>query len=386
MTAQKLVEILEFLDALDQRLTLQKKLESVNDALSVVVSSPAQPQYQADLATTLAELKVAAEGLRGSITPSQYSEVEGMGGADFFDPNIVNRVNESIQTNAMTPSVAADFVAVLTTARSKFLSTVRSARKNLEQLGISVSAPKPGSADLAFLIPRDMFGNELAEFAKELKFISSLLKDVSEALTGHTEPVQLEQLSSSVPTVALIASAEVIKVIAEVVSKFLEMWEKIKRLRRLKAELEDEGISDSALEQMTERIDTTVEEEVEEATQLILLKYPGSPTRKNELGNALRQNTHRLFAQIERGLQVEFRAEPPKDGKAEDQRAFADISEIARTLKFPQVAHQPMLLKDGAILEGEIQTVRRSKKTTTHKSTVRKTVAPKDSSVAELKD
>jgi hypothetical protein len=140
-------------------------LEAVRDALNNLVSSPAQPQYQETLATALTTLTDAAAKLAESITPSQASMIKQMGGEDFFDPQIADKVKTSIQSNAMTPSVARDFVQDLATRRSSFLSTVRSTRKNLGALGIRESALKPDSADIAFLIPRDIFKNHLSDFA-----------------------------------------------------------------------------------------------------------------------------------------------------------------------------------------------------------------------------
>jgi hypothetical protein len=378
MTSQKLYEILTFLDALDRKLDFQTKLEAVKTSLTNLVNQPAQPQYQSALASALAAFEQAAAQLGELIASSQYAVVEGMGGEDFFDSSIAEKIKNSVQMNAMTPSVAKDFVEQLATRRAEFLTTVRSARLSLEKLKITASALEPGSADLAFLIPRDIFDNELAQFAKELIFISRLLQDFSEALTGKAEHVQLEQLSSSIPTVALAASVPVIGVIAVVVNKFLEAWEKIERIRKIRAELTEIGMRKAALDEIEETITTTVDEVVEASVELVLVKYQGAPERRNELANGIRQDTRRLFGQIERGLKVEFRAEPKKDGDAEDRKALTDICDLARVMQFPQVAPEPMLLKGGEILEGDIQGVKQSKKTTTHKTTVSKKGAPKD--------
>jgi hypothetical protein len=308
-----------------------------------------------------------------------------MGGGEFFDPSIAEKIRTSVQTNAMTPSVARDFVQNLATQRAEFLSTVRSAADNLAKLKITASVLEPGSADLAFLIPRDIFDNELALFAKELAFISRLLQDYSEALTSEPKQVQLEQLSSSVPTVALTASVPVIGAVGYVVNKFLEAWEKIEKIRKIRAEITEIGMKGAAVDELTEQITTTVDEVVEKTTEFVLVKYDGPPPRKNELANAIRQDTRRLFGQIERGLQVEFRAEPEKTGDAEDQKALTEISDLARVMQFPEIAPEPMLLKGGEILEGEIKTVKQSKKTTMQKTTVSKKEGQKNSAGTELK-
>jgi hypothetical protein len=369
MTAQQLYGILKFLDGLDTKLGLQTSLEAIRDALTNLVSAPAQPQHQSALATALASFTTAADKLR-EITPSQASAIKEMGGAEFFDPSIADKVKNSIQMNAMTPSVAKDFVQELATKRSAFLATVRSARQSLEKLGIKESALPPGSADVAFLIPRDIFENHLGPFAKELNFISRLIQDFSEALTDHAEPAELEALSSSIPTVSLLANAAVIGTLATVVNKFLAAWEKIEKIRKIRSELTEIGLKGAAVEELTEQITTTVNEVVEESTEIALVKYKGN--RKNELANAIRQDTRRLFGQIERGLTLEFRAEPKKGGDADEQKTLENIAGLNREMQFPQIAHEPMLLESGEILEGEIQIAKHSKKTTTQKTVTSK--------------
>jgi len=374
MTTQTLYEILHFIDDLDEDLDLQNRLDRVSSALSNIATQPAVPQHQATLASELAAFEEAARRLAEQVTPSHLALIKSMGGDEYFDESIADKVRTAIQTNAMTPSVARDFVRELASSRTEFLQTVRKAKQALEQLKITATALKPGSADLAFLIPREIFQNELAQFAKELNFINRLLQDYSEALTGEADQVQLEQLASSIPTVSIVAGAGVISALATAVTKFLEAWEKIKKIRKAKDDLKDLGISGTATDELDERIETTVEEVVEETVEVVVAKYPGQAGRKNELTTAIRNDTRRLFGQIERGLTVEFRAKPKEHGDDdEQQKALTNIANVARLIKFPEPTPHPMLLSSGEVLEGTIQATKNVKKTTTttHKTATR---------------
>ncbi len=390
MTSEKLYELLKFLETLDTKLGLQANLEAVGTTLNNLASSPAQPQYQNSLASALAALEAAASNLCSSISPSQFAAISAMGGEEFFDPSISGKVKTAVQMNAMTPSVARDFVQDLASRRSSFLSTVRTARQSLEQLRVSESTLQAGSADLAFQIPHEIFQSELGSFAKELRFINRLIEHYSEAITGTAEPAKLEQLSSSVPTVALIASVPVIGAIATVVNMFLTAWERIEKIRKIRGELVDIGMNGDALDQLTEQITTTVDEVVEESTVLVLAKYDGDGGRKRELENAVRQDTRRLFGQIERGLTIEFRAN--SDGDDEDggnQAALEGIDSLARTLRFPEVAREPMLLGsseivDGDIIDGGVVAVKQVRKTTTRKTVTKGPAKDGDGRAAQV--
>ena len=387
MTAEKLYGILTFLDTLDTRLGLQKSLEAIGSALANLASAPAQPQHQNSLASALAAFESAVSQMRAAISPSQLTAIKAMGGEEFFDPSIAEKVTSKVQLSAMTPAVARDFVQELASRRSAFLSTVRNARQALEGLQLTETGLEAGAADVAFLIPRDIFENKLGPFAKELGFINHLLEHYSEAITGTAEPAEIEQLSSSVPTVALLASVAVISAIAAAVNKFLDAWEKIEKIRTIRADLKDMGLKGDALDQLSDQITTTVDQVVEESTELVIANYTGDAGRKNELKNAVRQDTRRLFGQIERGLTVEFRAKAgADDDETNDKKMLENIENLAGKMKVPEIAKEPMLLGSGEVHEGEILKATRARKTTTHRTTVAKKGAQKDGGEAEPKE
>lgn len=244
---------------------------------------------------------------------------------------------------------------------------------------VSDSGLKPGATDVAFLILRDIFDNQLGPFAKELTFISRLVQDFAEAQTGETQPVTLEELSSSVPTVTLVADLAALSLLGTVIKKFLDAWEKIEKIRKVRAELAEMGMKGKALEELSEQVTTTVTEVVEESTELVMARYPGN--RKDELSNAIRRDTRRLFGQIERGLTVEFRSGPPPSKAGDNQKELQQVSNFAKELKFPRVGQEPLLLKSAEILEDPVEPEvvhRTSRKTTTHTTASSKKEPPKD--------
>jgi hypothetical protein len=367
MTAQKLYETLKLLDDLDRNYGLQRTLASIRDALNNLVNQPAAPAHQSALASALAAFTTSAAKMAQSITPSQAALIDSMGGAEYFDPSIAERVKNWVAMNAMTPSVARDSVQDLTARREEFLNIVKNTLQGLKGLKITEPRVEPGSVDMAFLIPRNLFDNELGMFAKELTFINSLVRDVSEAKTGQAEPTKLKELSSSNPAIALAAASAVVLAIATAVEKFLDVWKKIEEIREIRQKAANIGVKTSALEELDKLITTKVELVVEESTIELLAEYKGQQSRKNELSNALTQDISRLFGQIERGLTLEFHAEPKKDAPTEEQKALDSVSALGREIKFPQITSQPLLLMDGHVVEGPITEVKVSAKRVVHK-------------------
>jgi hypothetical protein len=373
MTSDKLYTLLKLLDRIDTQTEIQSTLEVVRDALVTLASAPAQPTHQSNLATALLNFHTSAAGLTGALTPAQEAEVQKMGGDGYFSPTIESTVRSWVQDNAMTPSVARDHVQDLANKRAAFLGTVRASIQSLGKLGIKENTLEPGAADISFLIPRDLFDNELGALSKELKFLDRLVRDVSEAATGSVQPVVLEQLSSSIPNVTVLADLAVVSVIGTIVNKFLDSWKKIEEIRHVRGLVAKLGGSKVAQDELEEQIETVVEEVVEESTQFVLSQYPATGNRKNELGNSIRQDAKRLFGQIERGLTVEVHAEPQKDSTEDQKKMIGEISQIRKTMAFPEVASNPMLLESGEVLEGEIKSAKHTKKTTSTTKTAKET-------------
>jgi predicted transcriptional regulator len=360
MNAQKLFELISFFEDLDKSLGVQANLEQVKEALTNLTNSPANPPFQATLASTLQNFESVASKLRSRISPAQMSAITEMGGEDFFDPNIGEKVRDVIQRSAMTPSVARDFVQNLANKRATFLGILSSTRTSLRQLNVGAPQKKLDSSDISFLIPRSIFQNRLEVFAKELTFISRLIQHLNEALTGETHLVQLEELGSSEPTVTVAASLVVTAALAKIVNSFLDAWIKIEKIRKMRSDLNEMGMGDTT-DKLTEKITETVEDVVEESTQTLIMQYTRDGNRKNELENAIRQDTKRLFGQIERGLTIEFGISVKND--SENQEAFDTVADLNKKLHFPIFVAEPLLLENGNVVEGEIRTVQHSTKT-----------------------
>jgi hypothetical protein len=295
-----------------------------------------------------------------------------------FDPAIADLVKTSIATNAMTPSVAGSFVTQLAEKRAAFLGTVEETRKGLKKLRFVHTALAPGHADMSFLIPRDLFDNNLDDFVKELSFISRLVQDVHEGITGTREKPQLESLSSSIPTITVEGAVAVVAVLAKVVDLFLNAWKKIEEIRATRDKLTELGFKGTATEELNEHVTTIVEEVVEESRELVLKSYITTDGgRKNELGNAISSDFRRLFGQIEQGLTIEFRAQPPTSEEAGSEGTFSAINTIANQLQFPPPAKQPLLLVGAEILEGELHKKTYKKTTTTTTTSTTKKAAKK---------
>jgi hypothetical protein len=158
----------------------------------------------------------------------------------------------------------------------------------------------------------------------------------------------------------------VLLVAAKAVSAFLDAWEKVERIRKLRAETSELGIRGKALEAFDDQITKTVDKVVEESTTLCFSTYKGDTGRRNELETAVEQDLRRLYGQIERGLVVQFRSAVDETASAAAQKTLEAVSSIGKVLVFPDPEPEPLLLASGEVLEGELKVTK--KKVTTTKT------------------
>lgn len=371
MNVERFRATLDLMTGLDKSLRIQTWVDQIRDNLANLAGTPAQPSFQTALANALGSLTDASEELEEQVTPEQFSLIRELGGSPYFDPDLAARLKAEIAANAMTPSIPRDAVQRYSSERSAFMETLRTTLAGLNSLGIKGQELEPGSADVSFAIPGDIFGNELGAFAKELTFIDRLIRHLGEALADSSETIRLQGLSSSTPTVAITAGIKVISSLADLVTKFLTAWEKVEKYRKARQNLTELGLSGKALEEITDQIATTIEEVIEESVELTLFGFTEDHGRKNELHNALIQDTRRLFGQIERGLTIQFRAQPKEDEEGEDADALTAIQQAAQKLSFPAVQSEPMLLASAAVVEGDVPVFKYVKKTTSKKTTTK---------------
>ncbi len=376
MNVQTFASTLQFLTDLDGSLELQPRLDAVGTSLDNLVQSPAHPTHQSSLAAAMTAFSASAAKLSEKISPAMRALVNELGGGKFFDPGMAEEVRIMIANNAMTPSVARDYVKKFASDRNTFLQKVRSTLEGIRGLGIEGEALPAGSAELAFLVPRQIFDNELGTFAKELAFFNRLIKNVSEALAGEPEPIQLRQISSSVPTITVAAALTAMAAIGTMVNKFLDAWKKVEEIREIRQKLSKIGMKKKAtITELTEEIVETVNEVVEESTSEIIAKSQVESGRKNELEGFIKRDMLKLFGQLERGLVVEIRVNPAATKSDEANEDINTLRTLSSILQFPAMNSDPVLLTsigDGDF-DVDLDTSSSTLKTTKHRTSTKKT-------------
>src|ERR1035437_5477060 len=104
------------------------------DNLANLASQQATPQIQTNLASGISAFSAGVHQLRSEITPTQFGTIAELGGEEYFDPSIADKIRDQIERNAMTPSVASGFVSDIANRRTAYLQTVNTTLNGLKSL------------------------------------------------------------------------------------------------------------------------------------------------------------------------------------------------------------------------------------------------------------
>jgi hypothetical protein len=332
MNVSRLLELIQEVLHVEEDHHLQRTLTALVGALQQMVSNPQDADHQTDVADKLKELRQSLEGAHSDLAAAAYEFLDEVNGEDFFSPVLAENIAHEMRENAMTPSVVNAFVEKTVASREQLLENMRSARKTLLALGFRRTDLEAGTAELGFLIPRDIFDNTIGGLAEELQLIDRLVGVFSEAVTGRREHPILDQLSTTKPLVLLIAAPAVVKAIAETVKFVLETYKQIVDIKEVRERTRGLKI---AIDLMLKGFDDHIKKVIDEAIDAridILIPARGVGRQQEVANGGLRWAIKYLMSRIERGMKIEVKSLPPPKAviEGEDERPAAEKEEEAK--------------------------------------------------------
>ena len=212
-----------------------------------------------------------------------------------------------------------------------------------------MSELEEGSAEIGFLIPRELFQDEFGQFIKQLAVINRIIREFSETATGSSQEIKVRQISSSDPLVFLGLDPITIGMIGATITWALDVWKRVSEIRGLRERASKiPTFKELDLKFFDEKIKATVEAEIEtKAKELQGLAKDKDARTSEERRTHITWVLKTLLALVERGLKVEIRSLPPPppedDPEAGLPPAFKELNETIPQLVFPEVEGSPVL-------------------------------------------
>ncbi len=315
MNASRLLEIVQLLIDLEKRTKVQEALSNLNSALTNLVGEPSQAARQNEFAATLQKLRALLSDVRSTFQPAQIKLLEEIGAAKYFAADLASEIAGWVSENVATPAVAQEKLTKLISERDSYLTQIRQLRENLLKVDIKVDGLEPGQAEIGFLLPRELFENQLEPLIKELNVVKRIIRAFSEAATGSVEPIEVRQISTTDPLFFFGLPPETIGMIGAAVTWALLTWKQVEEIRKIWLETQKiDALKNDPIEELFEgKIKQYVEKSVNEHVALISGGIKADKIRKNELEFHLKWALESIISRVERGMVVEIKLlAPPK--------------------------------------------------------------------------
>jgi hypothetical protein len=354
MNVSHLKAIIDSLLVKETTLDVQAMLDRLNVASQSLASNPNVAQFQDEFVTQLNALDATLPRMAEGFGSADLRLLAEIGAEPFFLANIANDVRRLAQENAITPTVVHQYVANFSGQRAQYLEALRRLKQGFESLSISGLTVEPGTAEVGFILPRNLFANNLEGLISELGQVKLIIRALAELSTGSVDPIEVKRISTSDPLFVFGVPIVVVALFGKVVKWCLECWKEVEEIRRIRADAE--RIKKFSTEEIDQIFDKKIKEEINNGiskiTENIMEQHKEiEQKRRHELQNHLESALRSIFARIERGMIVEVHAEKPiasENAEQEieyetEQRLYEDIIANTRGLQFPIPSGNPVL-------------------------------------------
>ncbi len=337
------------------------------ESLQNQVNQPQEPSHQQQVAehlTRLRELLLSVPS--NSFSPGWNLIVHEIGGSSILGRHLVSRIDEIFARNQITTSVALEEVQEIHKEHKAFFDAVSKALTSLKHFGIGSESLEPGEAEVGVLIPRAAVNNSLSQFGEELEELDSILNVFSEIVSRERPPLKIRTISSSEFQVFLESVSSISACLAFAIERVVTLYEKLLNIRRLKQELQHEEVPDESLGGITNHANSVMTNGIDQLTGEILETFyeGGDRGRRNEIQTELKFSLKRIANRIDRGYNIEVRAEPIPDDEIEEgavpdpdykkrQNYIRIIQEASVRLRYRKMEGDPILSLPESESDGE---------------------------------
>lgn len=329
---------------------IQTKLEAVRNRLDNMISAPAEPTYQTAFVAELNDLHAALRHVANVLTPAQQERLSLIARGEDFSVAMADEIQKLVQENAATLAVARERVQEIATTRANLLVHFKATADASDFLGWDeVNEPHEMPAEVGFLVPRAIFGNEFSGLIQEFGFIKRFVALLAEASGEADTRLELVSLSTTDPMVVIGVATGIATAIGGAATWALSSWKTVEEIREIRARTRQlASFSEDEVERIFgDKIRQEISAKIDEEA-LRLIGGMRADGRRNEVKNGLELHLREFLARVERGMTVEIKLIAGAEKEVEElDEASATVSAYAHSLRFPAPTGEPVLSLSG---------------------------------------
>ncbi len=327
-------------------------LNALIRALQNQINQPQSPEFQKQVSTHYQQLRGKLSAAPSNeFSPAWKQSLEELGINDLFGKNLDIRIQEIFERNKITVAVAHQELSEIHKRLSDCISSLTQVISAFQRMNIGAEVLEAGKCEIGILLPRAAVNNNLSGLVKELKEFNDIFHTFSELTTGKRPGFKIRSLSSSDFNVFLDMLPIVAASAAVAVERIISVYKQILEIRKLNADLRNQGVPDKSLKGVSDYASSIMKEKIEELVEELLQKYykKGDDGRRNELSNELLFACRKIASRIDKGYSIEVRVKPiPEEnikqkGASKENEYIVSIQKISKNLEFIKLEGEPIL-------------------------------------------
>ena len=256
----------ELARAIDEELLQTEPLtEQLRAALERLVSSPAEPTYQAQVAEAREALQTWLETAPSNTFPPAYLSWMTELRIEFLvATDLAAAIDQCFDGTDLTPSTAHNSVAEISASieiAHRHLAAIRTA---FESFSVGDGSLLPNDYEVGVQIPRGEVDNSLEGLGREFGQLNRILGAFIELTDGSPPPIEVRTISSSDFSVYLQMLPGAAAALAYALDKVLDLYKKYLDIRVIKDQMVANEVSPDVVAALDADTTTKFEEGLEE--------------------------------------------------------------------------------------------------------------------------
>ncbi len=358
MNVERLYSVLTAVQTDIEETGAQRLLQQLRDALAQLASQPQQEAQQRQVSTTRSELSDSlSSAASNDFAPLWTQSLDELGLAPLLGNELAIRIEAVFVRNELTPAAAADELSEILTEYEAAMAAVSGALTAFAALTIGSEDLEPGEVEVSLLIPRRAVENEFKELGSEIQRLDKILGVFVELGTGSRPPLKVRFIASSDFSFFLDVAPEAGAYIAVAVERVVALYKKLLEIRRLRAELAEQGLDETSLGGIDAHANNHMTTGIAEATDDLVDELGSAvdnPGRLNELKVELSLSLNAIANRVDAGFHFDVRmgalvettdedAEAKDNGAATTSDAASRIAASRDGLQFVRLKGAPLL-------------------------------------------
>jgi tetratricopeptide (TPR) repeat protein len=314
MNAGRLYAVLQLVKQDYEKNETLGRLQATIDALSTSIAAVSESNAVA-FRDALTELYAALDqSPLNSATPSQVEILKEIGAVDKVGSGLRSEIENTLDSNTVTPAKGLAELQRIGQVLSNFGGLVEQIVNGFEELKIAYEDLEPGESEIGVLIPWPVVHTNLEGLQKSLHDYDRALKTFGELAENNPESPIIRSVGSSALQLFIQSTPAIALCIATAIERLCALYKQILEIKILRKKVREQSLPDSVSSTIEAHEQKVAESGIDKIVEDLVKEFGKQKPKErlNELRVALRSALRFLAEQIDAGVDLEVRAEPPR--------------------------------------------------------------------------